>query len=134
LYTIHYSESKTPPFSHIFKINRKKQTNVVVVVVVGVAVVVVVVVVVAVVVGRGGVGSTSTFARVQCNQRALVQRGWCPLNYALLTNETVLRTKTDENGKLIIENQGKVITQCMSLNLDEGTSAELFDKLIGHAN
>ena len=67
-----------------------------------------------------------SFARVDSNKKALCERGWNPLNYALLTDETLMglnSTKKKENG-------GNIDMSLVDkLNVDDGIACDVISML-----
>jgi hypothetical protein len=69
----------------------------------------------------------SSFADPSKGRKALADRGWNPLNRALLTTEKILKTKTTVDATI-----ATVVTplpQDFDLNVDNGAAGDILDKL-----
>jgi hypothetical protein len=76
-----------------------------------------------------------SFARCESNKTAIVERGWNPLNYSLLTDPEVIRTKEDGTVNAKINNM--VFPSCYTegyqpreVNLETGTAAIVIDAIV----
>ena len=68
-----------------------------------------------------------SFARVDSNKKALCERGWNPLNYALLTDESLIERCNNGNNNDTID-----ISKLSQLNVDDGIASDVVTMLYNH--
>ena len=73
---------------------------------------------------------SKSFFKTKSNKRAITDRGWNPLNRALLQHPAVLKTRSIGEGTDILSTDDDIVTVPNSLNWDTGTSAEILDRIL----